>query len=746
MLSYELRAASPNAALLSLLLGFMEPNECAHLTIDAKNTTHARLFVQLDTQRNKMDDLVFDSLLNGGYAPLPVIKEDHPLDCCYAIVRQIGENGSYGVLQDEINFSQMFSALFSVKTHVRFTLHLRVLRPLLRQQLLAAQTQEEKLLRFSGRSKATTDYYQKEPAAVEMMMMISGENDEETRNLSTIIAAASKSVEMEIVPLARGNMLDRVKNIKAYYMRRGHRDASYLTHALWYSRCEMDFLEKGLSLSLLFPNIPPEAILRTNVDPVYRKDAKSDFIPLGMHGKTIVGISMMEPNRGGMVVLGKPGAGKTNLLLQWMKLCSEKEACIIFITPIKRDGRKLDPENLEIHTICGTQAPLYLNIVRPLNEKTTMKQHRDLLVQTLVEAFCSGDPESNSTMTRILNDAVDRLLLQAGYQLPDFQTVNDGNASMLTMPNLFESITKCMGMRHYKDEIGEHLLTILRSHLHEVAHLPCFECDHHSIQLDEILYPGKISVFEMEDITSDYGKKLVAITVINNLIKNIEMMEHDYPIFLVLDEAHVLLQDNQNAPTPFLFKLSRYMREDRARKIGFVLAEQSPDALTPQIIDNCSSLISFTCEDSKKLLSGSLFNSEPLLPLNSLPSKWAYLKNQGKNAIIFIADKHKDNQDTTGIFHRNCDFLPFNGCERYCTACIPEKKKEGLMCAGKLHYVFLKLIDQDKKKGPETAARNVLEILKNDSRLNHCAHCHLCRELVRYGVPVHLFDMNQENT
>jgi uncharacterized protein len=132
----------------------------------------------------------------------------------------------------------------------------------------------------------------------------------------------------------------------------------------------------------------------------------------------------------------------------------------------------------------------------------------------------------------------------------------------------------------------------LFGHLSRLRRLQVFDSAT-GLDYDNLLEPGRVSIFDLSDTDSPQVNNLVIADVLRGVQDRQDTAYRAFeksganptPVLIVIEEAHEFLSDERVSKMPFLFQqVARIAKRGRKRWLGLVFVTQLPRHLPPQVL------------------------------------------------------------------------------------------------------------------------------------------------------------------
>jgi hypothetical protein len=315
---------------------------------------------------------------------------------------------------------------------------------------------------------------------------------------------------------------------------------------------------------------------------------------------------------------GMTGYGKTNTAMNLLvQARSRLDVPFLVIEPVKSEYRALQrirdlPGHLTVYTVgaepdrdrrTGTTAlPLRLNPFEPVGQ-VSLSRHIDLLKAVFNASFPMG-----AGMSYILEEAMLRVYDDYGWNLDTSQNDvlgphprrEDRSALVPTIADVYAKVDTVLAERKYAGEIQQNLGAALRSRLRSltVGAKGMTLDTRGSVPVEDLF--DRPAVIELQNLGDDEDKAFVMALLLCRLYEYAEARHQERPRpglrhLTLIEEAHRLLR----SPNPFgggaesadpqakaVTMFTDLLAEMRAYGEGFVVADQVPTKLAPDVLKN----------------------------------------------------------------------------------------------------------------------------------------------------------------
>ena len=461
-------------------------------------------------------------------------------------------------------------------------------------------------------------------------------------------------------------------------------------------------------------------------------------------------IDYNELNRHCLIV-GLTGSGKTNTtknILRNIYESSNHSIPIMVIEPAKKEYwelYKLGFDDLQIYTVGASNPlsnPYCLNPFERIGN-IALQTHIDNVYAAFKASFIMYTP-----MPYILERAIYEIYEDYGWDLKT-NTNLKGTDLYPTIEDLYLKIPTVVTNMGYDQKMRNDLIGSLQARINSLRLGSKGDTLNvrKSFPISEIL--KKNVVIELEDIGDDDVKAFIISMLLIQLVE-LRRQEEDCQLsikhLLLIEEAHRLLKnvgsgtgenaDPRGAAVEFFCNL---LAELRSKGQGFLIADQIPSKLAPDLIKNTNIKIVHRTVDKedRELMGGAMhMTDEQTEYLASLGMGEAAVYSEGDNRPKLIKPNYvgnyivdskadlKTENDVLSLVRNNCyiannsneDYKSLTECNMFCRLCRP-------YCRKKPEEVF-GIIDKEtfenmtRSLNPELNERKNVNIPELDSKLD----------------------------
>jgi DNA helicase HerA-like ATPase len=363
-------------------------------------------------------------------------------------------------------------------------------------------------------------------------------------------------------------------------------------------------------------------------------------------------------------VTGTPGSGKTNTCMQILLESYDRlHVPFLVLEPAKSEYRRL-LQTKELKGKLGVYGfgggvtlPLRLNPLAPV-QGVPLGRHIDMLKAVFNASFSMF-----AGMQYVLEEALLEIYTERGWSLytsenaylDDRPSLDDLSALTPNLQDLHDKIEVVLDRKKYGQEIHQNMGAALRSRLRSlmVGNKGLALNTRRSTPLESIF--SRPAVVELQDLGDDDEKSFVMALLFVLLCQYAEARQRDLPEsqrerlqhLTLVEEAHRLLEAPRGGTSAetgdprgkAVSMFTNMLAEMRAYGEGFVIADQIPSKLAPEILKNSYLKVAHQLLDSEdRHAIGSCMNlTEPQIRhLNSLPTGRAAVHDERIGSAILV--------------------------------------------------------------------------------------------------------------
>ncbi len=293
-----------------------------------------------------------------------------------------------------------------------------------------------------------------------------------------------------------------------------------------------------------------------------------------------------------MLIVGTPGCGKTTFSVSLLdRIWKEHHIPFLVIEPAKNEYRAMIDSIPDIQVFTPGKdfiSPYILNpFIPPKNVK--LQSYKTVLKTAFSAAVSMVTP-----LDKIFEDTLDECYAKAGW-LPHYTT--DDGAEIFTMDDFlktFMEVFERIGYRGDAANIGKAGYVRFKSLVRLFG-------NYNTIPIEDLL--KKPTIIELAAIENEEQKSLIIALLllsIQSYVNSNFIGTGELKNLLLLEEAHVLLaagddkMEGQANPSAVAKKLlTRMLAEIRSLGVGIVIADQSPEKVTNDVVKLTNIKLSF---------------------------------------------------------------------------------------------------------------------------------------------------------
>ena len=394
-----------------------------------------------------------------------------------------------------------------------------------------------------------------------------------------------------------------------------------------------------------------------------------------------------------MFVTGVPGCGKTTFAQDVLYQLHGSGIPFLVIEPAKNEYRALIDIIPDLQIFTPGKAEVSLFPINPFipPKNVTIQTYKSNLISAFEVAFDMEGP-----LRSLFMETIDSCYLEYGWR--DSSTVERGGEPFGLVEFVKEFMAN-MKMKAYAPEVKNNIQTAGVVRLMNLinANYSIFDVTN-AIPVDDLL--NNPTIIELNAIENDTQKALITSLLLSSIFayakSNISPeMYSSLNHVILLEEAHVLLSskdagkpgDSASANSTAVELINRILAEMRAYGVALIVADQSPQKVTPDVIRSTSSKVVFRTVDSmdRNILASSinmdLKESDSLATLRP-GSAYVFfekidrpvpIQTENFRSIVGMRDTISDDEvkRRNRYWIQNADISrPFIECEEnhYCTA------------------------------------------------------------------------------
>src|SRR5579871_2241495 len=385
---------------------------------------------------------------------------------------------------------------------------------------------------------------------------------------------------------------------------------------------------------------------------------------LNVQGRSVSPLTvLLETLNRHVFITGMPGFGKTNTCMHLLhEAWRIHNIPFLVIEPAKAEYQMLasiSPLNSLRRYVLGTLEghPLRINPLQPVRN-IPLSRHIDLLKAVFNASFSMF-----AGMSYVLDDALREVYTERGWSLHTSQnrfltpqsTRDESACLMPCLEDLYEKIEIILKRKGYGQEIHQNMGAALRSRIGSLMQggKGLVLNTRRSTPPEEIF--GMPAVIELQNLGDDEEKAFVMAIVFVMLYEYAQSRQSELPTSLqeklqhltLIEEAHRLLTATRGAYNPEIgdprgkavSMFTDMLAEMRAFGEGFLVADQIPTKLAPEIIKNTNlKIVHRLASEDDRHVSGRSMNltDRQILHLNTLEKGQAVVHDERIGEAVMI--------------------------------------------------------------------------------------------------------------
>jgi hypothetical protein len=412
------------------------------------------------------------------------------------------------------------------------------------------------------------------------------------------------------------------------------------------------------------------------------------------------------------LLVGITGSGKTNTSKHLLQNLSREHLPILVIEPAKREYRRMARSLLQDQKFCvftvgeegENSAPFRLNPLE-IRPGVSVQTHIDLLKSVFNASFGMWTP-----LPQVLERAIHEVYRDKGWDIirgANERAAPEGGESTSawhpfaqpTLTDLFHTITELVPKLGYDKEVERNVKTALETRINSlrIGAKGLMLDTRSSIPMEHLL--SQTTVLELEGVGDDDEKAFIIGLILISLYEyyRSSKLPPNWMHITVIEEAHRLLTNAPATTDPEAANLKgkavetfvNMLSEVRAYGEGFIIAEQIPTKLAPDVIKNTGLKIMhrMVASDDRQVMGGAMnMNEQQLRQVVALGTGEAVVHGGGRfgddNPILIkipevkepggkdiSAKSIRESWEKFGAEHGLVDkFAPYPTCESFCGA------------------------------------------------------------------------------
>lgn len=362
------------------------------------------------------------------------------------------------------------------------------------------------------------------------------------------------------------------------------------------------------------------------------------------------------------LVVGLTGSGKTNTIKSLIcGLTKGTSKPFMVIEPAKKEYwelYKLGYTDLQIYSVGSSEANVHRFCLNPferavfidkngIKKTVPIQTHIDFVYAAFKASFIMYTP-----MPYVLERAIYEIYEDCGWDIHSSTNINGDNVYP-TIEDLYYKIPEVVTDMGYDAKMRNDLIGSLQARVNSMRIGTKGDTlnVYHSFSTDDLLN-GNV-VIELEDIGDDDVKAFIISLLLINLLEYRRQQDDcqlEVRHLLLIEEAHRLLKnvqsgtgenaDPRGAAVEFFCNL---LAELRSKGQGFIIADQIPSKLAPDLIKNTNlKIVHRTVAEEERLLIGGAMHmtEEQIDSLASLKQGVAAIYSEGDNRPKLVKSKY----------------------------------------------------------------------------------------------------------
>ena len=469
-----------------------------------------------------------------------------------------------------------------------------------------------------------------------------------------------------------------------------------------------------------------------------------------------------------MLIVGTPGSGKTTFSVSLLdRIWKDFKIPFLVIEPAKNEYRAMIDSIPDIQVFTPGKDFISPYIINPFIPPKGVKLQS---YKTVLKTAFGAAIQLTTPLDKIFEDTLDECYSRAGW-LP-FHTIEDEH-EIFTMDDFLKTFMEVFERIGYKGEasnIGKAGYVRFKSLLRVFG-------SYNTIPIEDIL--TRPTIIELAAIENEEQKSLIIALLLLNIQSYVNanyVGDGEMRNLLLLEEAHVLLASSNSSfdsesPSMVAKKLlTRMLAEIRSLGVGIVIADQSPEKVTTDIVKLTNIKLAFNLveKNDRQILGDSTDMKENQVnALAKLRPGEAYFYMNGLNEPeeVITEDYRKKVHIRTTISdaeiadkttywltrqdkllpHRECNFI---NCKN--TFCDYKIKEEATEYARRIYAKYFNQ-DSDNKDKLKEVYKNILKEVEEykkgsiDDKLLTCVKVHFLR-YIYYETKILFSLKGMENT
>ncbi len=350
------------------------------------------------------------------------------------------------------------------------------------------------------------------------------------------------------------------------------------------------------------------------------------------------------------MIVGMPGMGKTTYAIGLLHQLWKKGYPFLIIEPTKTEYRTMITPgcipDLRIYTAGRSDvSPMSLNPFIP-PKGVTLEQFKPSLISVFMAAFSMTSP-----LDVIFPDVVNECYTRYGWR--NNSTRDSKGVRIFGLHEFICVFRESIRRSHYDAESKANIESGGAYRLQALINSnPTLYDSDHSLPYDTLLeHP---TLIELDAIDNQEQKALIMSIILINLmlvIRNKQVCDGRFKNLIMVDEAHLLLgqhmgganEESAKSSQSAVQMIQNLIVTIRAYGTGLIFADQSPQKLTAEVVNNCNFKTIFhldSSEDRQILARNTGLNEKMVQDIRTLQPGEAYIGCSKLNRPICVQTPH----------------------------------------------------------------------------------------------------------
>lgn len=369
-----------------------------------------------------------------------------------------------------------------------------------------------------------------------------------------------------------------------------------------------------------------------------------NIVNCGSDSELSYSIDIKSLNRHGLVI-GLTGGGKTNTVKSLLYSFNSNNCPFLVIEPAKKEYYEMYNMGIEInvYTVGSDEGiPLYINpfeMVCVDGRRSSVQAHIDAVFAAFKASFIMYSP-----MPYVLENAIYSIYRDYGWN-PETNTNIYGRNEYPTIEDLYFKIETVVDDMGYDERMRKDLIGSLKARINSLRVGSKGRTLNIAKSTDISMILRTNSVIELDDVNDEDAKAFIISLIllqIQECRKMQDTVQLDVRHILLIEEAHRLLRnvssgtgENADPRGNAVEFFCNMLAELRSKGQGFMVIDQSPSKLAPDLIKNTNlKIVHRTVFEEDRHLVGSAMN------MTDAQKKYLACLKQGYAAVYSEGDVH----------------------------------------------------------------------------------------------------------